>query len=234
VIVAGSGPTVLLLHGSGPGTTGAAWAPLIEVLAPRHRCVAPDLPGFGEAPSAPIEQWLDVLAPDEPCAVVGNSAGGALALALARTRPRVVKKVVAVGTMGYPMPLSAALDGLWSADDARAALELIFPGPVSDAAVAARAEAMRSQPHYLDLFPTPRQRWVDALSLSAGALAEVKQPVLLIHGSEDRIVPLADSVLPLLRVLPDARAHVFGGAGHATPVERTPEFNALVKTFLET
>jgi pimeloyl-ACP methyl ester carboxylesterase len=229
-----SGRTVLLLHGSGPGSTGAtAWAPLVAALTPRFRCETPDLPGFGSAPAAPLEEWIERLAPDEPCAVVGNSAGGAVALALARAYPRVVKKVVAVGTMGYPMPLSAALDALWSSDDARSALELIFPGPVSEAAVAARAEAMRGQPHYLDLFPAPRQRWVDALSLSVGALAEVKQPVLLIHGSEDRIVPLADSVLPLLRTLPDARAQVFGGAGHATPLERTPEFNALVTTFLE-
>jgi pimeloyl-ACP methyl ester carboxylesterase len=207
---------------------------VVLALTPRFRCETPDLPGFGNAPPAPVETWVDLLAPDEPCAIVGNSAGGALALALARAHPRVVTKVVAVGTMGYPMPLPAALDALWSADDARTALELIFAGPVSDDAVAARAEAMRAQPHYRELFPAPRQRWVDALSLSVGELARISQPVLLVHGAEDRIVPPADSVLPLLRTLPDVRAHVFGGAGHATPLERTPEFNALVTAFLET
>ena len=38
----------------------------------------------------------------------------------------------------------------------------------------------------------------------------------------------------LVRALRDARAHVFGGCGHATPLERTGEFNRLVTTFLET
>jgi pimeloyl-ACP methyl ester carboxylesterase len=58
--------------------------------------------------------------------------------------------------------------------------------------------------------------------------------VLLIHGAEDPIVPFADSCLPLLRTLSDARAHVFGHCGHASPLEYTDEFNRLVLTFLET
>ena len=49
------------------------------------------------------------------------------------------------------------------------------------------------------LFPAPRQRWVDALSLTPSELAAIDVPVLLIHGADDPIVPLADSALPLLR-----------------------------------
>jgi pimeloyl-ACP methyl ester carboxylesterase len=224
VIDEGTGPTVLLLHGSGPGTTGEAWRPLIDALSPDFRVLAPDLPGFGAAPAAPISEWAEILAPDEPCAVVGNSAGGALALLLAHAR--VATRVVAVGSMGAPMPIPPALDALWGATDPRAVLELIFPGPVSDEAVEARRTAMAAQPGYLELFPPPRQRWVDALTVEP-----VDVPVLLVHGSEDRIVPL-EHALALLRSLPDARLHVFGGCGHATPLERTDEFNHLVRSFL--
>jgi len=221
--------TVLLLHGSGPGTTGAAWASLAEALAPDHRMIAPDLPGFGTAPRAPIEEWASLLAPDEPCAVVGNSAGGALALRLAHAR--AVTRVVAVGSMGAPMEIPPALDALWASDDAREVLELIFPGPVADEAVAVRRRAMAAQPHYRELFPAPRQQWVDALSLTEEELGAIEVPVLLIHGSEDRIVPLEHG-LALLRALPDARMHIFGGCGHATALERTDEFNDLVRNFL--
>jgi pimeloyl-ACP methyl ester carboxylesterase len=112
-------------------------------------------------------------------------------------------------------------------------LELIFPGPVSEEAVAERATAMRAHPHFPELFPPPRQRWVDALSLTPAELAAIDVPVLLVHGAEDRIVPL-EHALALLRALPDARLHVFGGAGHATPLERADEFNALVRSFLDT
>ncbi len=80
----------------------------------------------------------------------------------------------------------------------------------------------------------PRQRWVDALSLSDAELASIEAPVLLIHGIDDPIVPPEHSVIPLLHTLPNARAHLFGRCGHASPLEYTAEFNRLVATFLET
>ena len=146
MLAAGSGPPVLLLHGSGPGTTGAAWAPLIAALAPRFRVLAPDLLGFGDSAgarparcaesawTAQAAELLDGLG--EPCAVVGNSAGGAVALSLAHARPRAVSKVVAVGSMGHPMTLPPGLDELWgyepSREAARAVVELISPGPAGE------------------------------------------------------------------------------------------------------
>ena len=47
----GTGPAVLLLHGSGPGTTGAgAWRATALALAGSHRVIAPDQAGFGRTP----------------------------------------------------------------------------------------------------------------------------------------------------------------------------------------
>ena len=117
-----SGPPVLLLHGSGPGTTAAAWDPLVAALAPRHRVIAPDLLGFGESPrpegslrAAWTRQALELV--DSlgvtSFAVVGNSAGAAIALSIAAARPHAVTRVVAVGAMGHAMPLPAGLDALW-------------------------------------------------------------------------------------------------------------------------
>jgi pimeloyl-ACP methyl ester carboxylesterase len=249
---AGSGSAVLLLHGSGPGTTAAAWTPLAAALAQRHRVIAPDLAGFGSSEPKPAsaagwhETWLtqalgllDALE-IETCAVVGNSAGGAIALSIAHARPRAVTRVVAVGSMGHPMSLPEGLDELWayqpSAGAARALLELLNhdPAAATPDAVQARLQATLAQPHYPSLFPAPRQRWVDDLSLSEAQLSEIEAPVLLVHGAQDRVVPLEHSALALLRLLPDVRLHVFGRTGHASPVERTSEFNGLLTTFLET
>ena len=57
--------------------------------------------------------------------------------------------------------------------------------------------------------------------------------MLLVHGAQDRVVPLRDGFLPLLELLPDVRGHVFGRCGHAAPLEHTGEFNRLLTTFLE-
>jgi 2-hydroxymuconate-semialdehyde hydrolase len=243
MIAEGSGPPVLLLHGSGPGTTAAAWRPLIAALAPRFRAIAPDLLGFGASPrpsgslrAAWTQQALALMDElgRETFAVVGNSAGGAIALSVAHARPRAVTRVVAVGSMGYPMPLPDGLDTLWAAPSARAVAELITCLPPSDEVVAARETAMAAQPGYRELFPAPRQRWVDELSLTATELGAISAPVLLLHGAQDRIVPLRESFLGLIEALPDVRGHVFGRCGHASPLEHTDEFNRLVTTFLET
>ena len=93
---------------------------------------------------------------------------------------------------------------------------------------------MAAQPAYRELFPAPRQRWVDELSLTRPELERITAPVLLVHGAQDRIVPLHDSFLGLIEALPDVRGHVFGRCGHASPLERTGEFNRLLTTFLET
>jgi pimeloyl-ACP methyl ester carboxylesterase len=249
MLAEGSGPPVLLLHGSGPGTTAAAWAPLIAALAPRHRVIAPDLLGFGTAPrptgslrsawTAQVLELVDSLG-FSSFAVVGNSAGGAIALSLACARPRAVTGVVAVGSMGHAMTLPAGLDELWSystpsLEAARALLELLNfdAGTVAAEAVEARYQATLAQPWYPELFPLPRQRWVDDLALTREELARISAPVLLVHGAQDRVVPLRDAFLPLLELLPDVRGHVFGRCGHASPVERADEFNRLLTTFLE-
>jgi pimeloyl-ACP methyl ester carboxylesterase len=252
VLEGGEGPAVVLLHGSGAGTTAAgAWGPLAGALAGRHRVIAPDLAGFGRSEALPrhgrgpwtaqVLELLDVMGV-ERFAAVGNSAGGAIALSLACSEPRAVTRVVAVGTLGRAMPLPAGLDALWayepSREAARALLQLLFhdPAAVTDAAVEARLRStLEPGPRaaYPTLFPPPRDRWVRDLSLSDAELAGIAVPVLLVHGAQDRVVPLGEGALPLLDLLPDVRLHVFGASGHATPVERREEFNRIVTTFLE-
>ena len=245
-----SGPPVVLLHGSGPGTTAAAWQPLAAALAPRHRVIAPDLLGFGATRrpegslrAAWTRQVLDLVDSlgVESFAVVGNSAGAAVALSVAAARPEAVTRAVGIGAMGHAMALPAGLDALWASaaagsEQARAVIELIHydPAAATPEAVEARYRAMVAQPWYGELFPPPRQRWVDDLALAHEELDAIAAPVLLVHGAQDRVVPLPDGFLPLLEALPDVRGHVFGRCGHASPLERTTEFTPLLTTFLET
>lgn len=253
VRVLGSGQPVLLLHGSGPGTTAAgAWRSTAEALAGQMLLVYPDLAGFGDSP-VPADRragrrlWteqaialMDMLGHDR-YAVVGHSMGGAVALSVAAARPDAVRAVVGIGSMGTEMPLPQGLDRLWAArptrEDARAVLTLIAGDPevpVGDEAVAGRLDAMSAQggDAYAALFPPPRERWIADLALSTAELASVAAPTLLVHGARDRIVPLRPGVLALLERLPRADLYVLGGCGHAPHVERPDLVNRLIADFL--
>ena len=99
-----------LIHGL--GGTAATMAPLAAALRDAgHECVAVTLPGHGTSAEA-LEGvgWADWLAAvPEVEAVVGQSMGGALALAAAAVRGSAVRLVVAVNA---PAPDPDALDGL--------------------------------------------------------------------------------------------------------------------------
>src|SRR5438132_6436824 len=105
---AGSGAPVLLIHGSGPGVSAwANWRLVLPAFATQRRVIAPDMVGFGytERPtrvrydmSTWVQQALDLMHAlgIQRADVVGNSFGGALALAI-RT-PQRVRRLVLMGS----------------------------------------------------------------------------------------------------------------------------------------
>ena len=122
---AGEGRPVVLIHGSGPGVTGwANWRLTIPVLAESRRVLAPDITGFGFTDKTPDDRYdmdiwrehlvgfldaLDLAQVD----VVGNSFGGALALALAVHHPERVRRMVLMGAAGLDFELTPGLDAVW-------------------------------------------------------------------------------------------------------------------------
>jgi pimeloyl-ACP methyl ester carboxylesterase len=62
-------------------------------------------------------------------------------------------------------------------------------------------------------------------------LAALPHETLLVHGREDRVIPLATS-LRLLELIDHAQLHVFGRCGHWTQIERAGEFSELLLEFL--
>ena len=96
-----SGPTILLIHGS--GVSARSWVNQLRGLVGAVRVIAIDLPGHGESDPmrhASVEQYggivanfLDALGTG-PVIAAGHSLGGAIAIALAAQRPDAVKGLV--------------------------------------------------------------------------------------------------------------------------------------------
>ena len=181
----GSGDdTVLLIHGSGPGVTSYAnWRLVIPALATKFRVIAPDMVGFGysERPEDidyGVQTWadqaiglMDTLG-IEKTSLVGNSFGGAIALRIATQHPERVDKLVLMGSMGVPFPITEGLERVWgyeaSFENMRKVLDVFAYSRelVNDELAQVRYEGSIQpgfQESFSSMFPAPRQRWVEAM-----------------------------------------------------------------------
>lgn len=248
----GRGTPVLMIHGSGPGVSGwVNWRMVMNDLARDRRVIIPDMVGFGFTERWPgqaydVDTWVAQLtglldALDLPRVdIVGNSFGGALALKLAIRHPQRLRRIVLMGSAGLRFPITEGLEAVWgyepSLENMRALLDIFAfdRGLVNDELARLRYQAS-IQPGFQEafsaMFPAPRQRWVDALASDETDLRSLPHETLLVHGREDRVIPL-DSSVQLSRLIPRAQLHVFGRCGHWTQIEQAARFVRLVGDFL--
>jgi 2-hydroxymuconate-semialdehyde hydrolase len=254
-IEAGSGDPLILIHGSGPGVTAFAnWRGVIPDLAERFKCYAPDTLGFGytdfpdDISGFNMDRWVAHLvgfmdALGIPKAhVIGNSYGGALALAVATRHSERIGGIVLMGSAGRTeFQMTKGLEDVWGYQPSMESMRGLMrtfahdPSLVKEEIVRSRYEAsIRPGAHekYSSLFPEPRQRWLKELATSDEALRELTQPVLIIHGREDVIVPVARSIA-FHDVIPNSELHVFGNCGHWTQIEKRDRFVEVVIPFLQ-
>lgn len=248
----GSGPPVVLIHGSGPGVTAHAnWRLTLPELGTRFRVLAPDVLGFGytERPAGvtyDMEVWtrhllgfLDALGL-ERVSVVGNSFGGALALSLATRAPDRIDRLVLMGSVGVPFEITPGLDAVWGFQPSLEAMRDLLgifaydQSRLTEDLVRSRlVAATRPGVHeaFGSMFPAPRQRSVDAMTIDDAAIRSITAPTLVVHGRDDRVIPLANS-LRLLELIGPSQLHVFGQCGHWVQIEHAATFSRLVGDFL--
>lgn len=249
----GSGPPLLLIHGSGPGVSAwANWRFNMPVLAEKFRVIAPDMLAFGytEPPIEPIREkrkWVDHLAAFldalglEKVSLVGNSFGGSLVLAFMIAHPDRVDRAVLMGAVGLDFPITEALDYVWgyqpSIENMNAALRYLVSDPsrLTDELVKARYEASirpGSYGPYSATFGTaPRQQHVKMLASDEADIAALEHEVLILHGHVDQVIP-ADVSVRLGQLIKRSDVHLFGQCGHWVQIERAASFNRLVSTFI--
>jgi pimeloyl-ACP methyl ester carboxylesterase len=249
---AGTGdPPLILLHGSGAGAS--SWSNFVVNIGPfseKYRVLAVDQPGYGKSDpyvmteprntvnARAVKDLMDKLGIAK-ASLVGNSMGGATALAFAVDYPDRIEKMILMGSGGggptlfgqTPSEGIKKLQAVYyeqSFENFRAFFDvMLYNGAsVPDDVLRARASSV-SQPH------------VEAWKASVGTpnrsllneLPKVKAPALIIHGRNDRVVPMEGS-LQLLTMLPNSELHVFNECGHWVQYEQAKKFNKMVLDFL--
>lgn len=256
---AGSGPPLLLLHGSGPGVSG--WANFrgnFPAFAAEYRTLILDMPGFGKsyapegnpAASAPgsVISFLDALG-IERVAVIGNSMGGGVAARVAADHPERISRLVTIGGVGVPLFSPTPAEGIkllvdFVEDPTRDRLVRWMESMVFDTAILTDEFVQTRWEQATDpvalaairrMYNRQMLQGLRAMMMGNPAalamLAQIQAPTLITWGRDDRVTPLDGALLPM-RFIPTCELHVFYNCGHWTMIERKDEFEDVVLGFL--
>lgn len=244
-VEAGSGPTLILLHGLGGSAQN--WLLNVGVLAEKYHVVVPDQIGFGKSDKPflnyRVRTYVDFL--DQFCkqlkieraSVVGNSMGGWIAAAFTIAYPSRVDKLVLVDSTGYaprqgfdPRTLyalnPATREGMKSIATKVFYNKAYTTDAVIDQVLAQRIAAGDGQT--INALIDSVIRGEDFLD---NTVATIKQPTLIIWGREDGLVSLSDAER-FKKNIPGSTLVVFDQCGHFPQVEKAAEFNAALLKFL--
>jgi pimeloyl-ACP methyl ester carboxylesterase len=260
VIDIGEGPPLVFVHG-----LSGSWQNWLEQLpefSRDHRCIAVDLPGFGESPMPRDEitisgygRWLDGLFDAleiDGAAVVGNSMGGFIAAETAIKFPHRVERLVLVAAAGLSIEHQRGLDPM------RRALELgetliefgLAFGIGRSSALMKRPRGRKAllwgvAAHPEDISPAlvaeqlkgaPKKGFLPALeALSNYPIRDRLDDI----GCPTLIVwGPKDRLVPVKdahefdELIPDSRLKIYDDTGHVPMLERPERFNADLRAFL--
>lgn len=244
VQVAGHGPPLLLLHGTGGASH--SFGDMVPLLARDHTVIVPDLPGAGFTGALGEPPTIDAMARAvaalctalemTPAIAAGHSAGVAILLAVARDRLLPLKAIVGFGSAliappnAYrelvapwltPLVTSTFASKLGAALGAQPAIADLVLSGASDAIPAAqkaRYGALFAASAHVAGAMAMMAHW-DVATLLRSLAGVALPPITLVHGTRDAFVPLA-GLRTVAATLPTTTVVEWEGAGHLLHEER--------------
>ncbi|MCD4526602.1 alpha/beta fold hydrolase [Nocardioides sp. cx-173] len=250
-------PSLLMLHGSGPGVSGLSnWTAMLESLGTKYHCIAPDIIGFGDSshpdPSPQgyeanrdlridkIFTMLDELGVDQVIPL-GNSLGGLYTLRMAQLQPERLHSMVLMGSGGAPnLPLLPALGKLIRYYDNHSPegmgdllLEFVYDKEAFGPRIAELSHERYTIADREDIRRSHAATFAqvgEPPRYSVEELAAIDVRALVIHGRDDAVVPPEASKY-IAEHLPNADLYILAKCGHWSQVEQADRFKTLVDNF---
>ena len=228
---------MVLLHGW--GQTSLSFAGVVPALEKQFRVLAPDLPGFGFSESPPAAwgsaEYAGVVGSlikntgFERADVLGHSFGGKVAVALASSRPELVRRLVVVAAPVVRLPQGAGVRSRARGYTIARRLAGLAP-PFRDRILEWARDRYGSEDY--KAAGELRSTFVKVVNEDwRTALKGLRSPLLLVYGERDGDVPLAVAREALAEA-PNAELVVIEGAGHFPFLDDSDRFLDSVTTFL--
>lgn len=240
-VVEGTGPPLVLVGGKTSSIAGAWWR-YLPVLKKRFKVIALDNRGAGESgkPNAPYSMSLlaeDALAVLDEAGETsahwfGISLGGMVLQQLALDHPDAVRSLILGATHcgGERPPIATAPVSGLEQNPLRRYANLYDSRFILEHAQWVEEDAT----HFgkMPLHAITRQDQAVRNHNLCDRLGQIRQPVLVLHGRQDRMVPLAGGE-ELQRALPNARLRILDPAGHQFHSEQFSTVLPLLFDFIE-
>lgn len=235
-------PALVLLHYF--AGSSRAWAAVFDQVQSTHRCVAPDLRGFGDSSAPEFHYAVRDYADDvdeligalglESYILVGHSMGGKFAMALAARRPAGLEALVLIDPSPptpEPMGDTERQHLLASHGDRAAMVELIrkvsvfpLPAEVFDTAVDDNVRSSRAA----------WRAWLELGSREdiAADIRNICVPALVLRGEDDPVMSRDLLEREVVGRIGDSRMVEVPGAGHLLPLRAPVQVAELIATVL--
>ncbi|MGP3775365.1 alpha/beta fold hydrolase [Streptomyces sp. SDT5-1] len=250
----GTGMPLVLLHGSGAGAaTMSNFKRVIHPLTDDFRVVAADLVGYGQSgrhttkPYFDVDMWtrqVELLmqwCASDRIGLIGHSLSGALVLRASARNAAQVCGVVTTGTMGEQVN-SLSGGPVWtypkSRDRLRKQIERTVARPelIDDQELDVRERVLSApgyQEYFEEMYSQGQQHHIDAAVLTTEELRNIRCPVVLLHGADDRSFTPDETSLPLAKKIHNSEVRIFGNCAHSVALEQPQKFMSAVRdTFL--
>jgi pimeloyl-ACP methyl ester carboxylesterase len=244
----GEGPVLLMLHAF--PLDASMWDGQVAELSDRYRCLRPDFWGCGSSPPAPGKVTIDgyattILAELDSRGVgdfviCGVSMGGYMTFALLRAARDRVRAVVLTNTRAAADGDEARAGRVAMADQVRARGVEAIVDSMTDRLL---CEQCRGEAHIADPVRGRIRRCSDGGVIAAleaiadrpdsrTMLAGMDMPVLVVCGTDDVIVPVAES-RAMAAAIPGAQLVEFEGHAHLASLEQPQRYASVTGSFLD-